>query len=433
MQTAPRARVAILAGLRTPFVKQATDYRNYSARHLGQWVVRELLERSQVSATDIQRVIYGQVIPSPQAPNIAREVVLGAGLPVSTDAYSVSRACATSYQTTVNLLESILAGDIECGISGGADSASDIPITLSRPAANALLQLSRARSLGQKFKAIKPLKLRDLLPKPPALREPSSHYSMGEAAEKMARENNIARAAQDEIAHTSHAKASRAWAKGLFDNQVMATYTSPAFNTVIKDNLVRDATKLEDYAKLKPVFDRRHGTITAANSSPLTDGASALLLMREDKAKALGLDILGYIKSYAFTAIDPNDQMLMGPAYTTPVALDRAGLTLKDMDLIDMHEAFAAQVLSNTNAFASKRFAEEKLGRSTSIGEIDFAKFNITGSSIALGHPFAATGARQILQMLHDLKRNNGQFGLCTACAAGGLGAAMILEANHDE
>ena len=192
---------------------------------------------------------------------------------------------------------------------------------------------------------------------------------------------------------------------------------------------MRHDGKLESYSKLRPVFDRKHGTITAGNSSPLTDGASALLMMREDKAKALGLEPLGYLKSYAFAAIDPAGQMLMGPSYATPKALDRAGVKLSDLDLIDMHEAFAAQVLSNTQAFESKRFAEKELGRSEAIGQIDWDEFNVTGGSIAIGHPFAATGARQITQTLNNLKRRGGELALCTACAAGGLGAAMVLEA----
>jgi len=251
---------------------------------------------------------------------------------------------------------------------------------------------------------------------------------MGQAAEKMAKENNIARADQDALAHRSHLNAAHAWEQGWFDEQVMDVILAPKYQAQSKDNLVRGNSVLEKYAKLRPVFDRKYGTVSAGNSSPLTDGASAVLLMRESTAKALGYQPLGYIKSYAFAAIDPNWQMLMGPSFATPLALDNAGLTLQDMDLIDMHEAFAAQVLSNTQAFASKQFAETHLNRSKAIGEIDMDKFNITGSSMSLGHPFAATGTRQITQVLHDLKRTKGQFGLITACAAGGLGAAMVLE-----
>ena len=210
----------------------------------------------------------------------------------------------------------------------------------------------------------------------------------------------------------------------------MDVVLGPDYKPVSNDNLVRADSQLEKYAKLKPVFDRKHGSVTAAISSPLTDGASAVLMMRESKAKALGYTPLGYIRSYAFVGIDPNWQMLMGPSFATPKALDRAGLKLVDMDLIDMHEAFAAQVLSNTQAFESKKFAEERLNRSEAIGTIDWDKFNVTGSSISLGHPFAATGTRQLTQLLYDLKRTDGNLGLITACAAGGLGAAIVVETH---
>ncbi len=210
----------------------------------------------------------------------------------------------------------------------------------------------------------------------------------------------------------------------------MRAYLPPDEQVLTEDNLPRKDSNLVDYAKLKPVFDRRYGTVTAANSSPLTDGASALILMAEDQARAEGLPVLGTLISHAFAALDPNWQMLMGPAFATPMALDRAGMDLKDLDLIDMHEAFAAQVLSNLQAFGSGRFARERLGRDRAIGEIDPQRLNVSGGSIALGHPFAATGARQILQLCHDLKSRGGGRGLATACAAGGLGAAMIVEVD---
>jgi acetyl-CoA acyltransferase len=269
------------------------------------------------------------------------------------------------------------------------------------------------------------------VPVPPAIAEFSTGLSMGESAEKMAKENHISREAQDEFAHRSHTMAAKAWAEGKFDDEVMEVFVPDRFNESIReDNLVRKESSIEGYAKLKPAFDRKHGTVTAGNSSPLTDGASALLLMREDKAKAQGFDVLGFIRSYSFAALDPAGQLLMGPSYATPIALERAGIELSDLDLIDMHEAFAAQILSNTQAFESKEWAEKNLGRSEKIGDIDWDKFNVTGGSISIGHPFAATGARQITQTLRELKRRGGNLALCTACAAGGLGAAMVLEAE---
>ena len=422
-------RVAIVSGLRTPFAKQWTAYKDVSALRLGTIVVSELLERTGLDPSEIEQVVYGQVLPSIEAPNIAREIVLASGMPRDIEAFSVSRACATSYQSTVSVAEAILAGTITCGIAGGADSSSDVPITVSKRLAEALVAATKARSLGERLQCFAGLRPKDLAPVPPAIKEYSTGLAMGESAERMAQENGISRAAQDELAHRSHVNAARAWGDGRLAEEVMEVFVPSRFEeSIAKDNNVRTDSSIEAYAKLKPVFDRRHGTITAATSSPLTDGASALLLMREDKAKALGYEPLGYLKSYAFAALDPRGQMLMGPSYATPLALDRAKLSLDDMDLVDMHEAFAAQVLSNVQAFESDAFAREKLGRKKKIGAIDLDKFNVTGGSIAIGHPFAATGARQIVQTLRELRRRGENLGLVTACAAGGIGAAMVLE-----
>jgi acetyl-CoA acyltransferase len=423
-------RVAIVAGLRTPFARSGSQYKDLSALDLGKLVVAELLERSHVKPAEVQQVVYGQVVPSLSAPNIAREIVLGTGMPRDIEAYSVSRACATSYQSTVNVAEAIMAGAIDCGVAGGADSASDVPIAVSKNLREALMAANRAKTLGQRIKAFASLSPKDFIPVPPALKEPSTGLTMGESAEKMAKENHISREAQDDFAHRSHTLAAQAWLDGRFEKEVMRTYVPPKFDAFAEDNLVRKDSTLEGYAKLRPVFDRKHGTITAGNSSPLTDGASAVLLMSEEKAKAGGFDVLGFIRSYAFAALDPAGQMLMGPSFATPIALERAGIELRDCDLVDMHEAFAAQVLSNTQAFESDAFAKEKLGRSKRIGEIDWDKFNVCGGSISIGHPFAATGARQLTQTLNELNRRGGGIALCTACAAGGLGAAIVLESK---
>ena len=424
-------RVAVVAGLRTPFAKQLSAFRELSALDLANIVVSELLQRVELDPLEIQQVVYGQVVPSVEAPNIAREIVLATGMPKSIEAYSVSRACATSYQSTVNIAEAIMTGAIDTGLAGGADSASNVPITVSKRLAEALVAATKARSIGERAQLFAGLRPRDIVPVAPAIAEYSTGLSMGESAEKMAKENHIGRAAQDEFALRSHRLASAAWEEGKLDDEVMEVFVPNRFDqTIRKDNLVRDGGTIEDYAKLKPAFDRKHGTVTAGTSSPLTDGASALLLMREDKARAHGFDVLGFIRSYAFAALDPAGQLLMGPSYATPIALDRAGIEISDLDLIDMHEAFAAQVLSNTQAFESAQWAQNNLGRSEKIGDIDWDKFNVTGGSISIGHPFAATGARQITQTLRELKRRGGNLALCTACAAGGLGAAMVLEAE---
>ena len=422
-------RVAVVAGLRTPFQRIASGYSKVTARALGAHLVAELVERNNLDKSELDLLVFGQVVMAPDAPNIAREVVMGANLPVEVDAYSISRACATSYQTAVDAYHNIISGNADIAIAGGCDVMSQPPISFNKKMTEAMVRASYSKSLGDKLKAFKGIRPKDLMPTQPAIKDPSGEYTMGEAAEKMAKENNIARADQDEIAHNSHTNSTQAWQEGWFSEQVMDVITAPDYKPVSDDNLVRSNSDLSKYARLKPAFDRQYGSVTAANSSPLTDGASAVLMMSESKAKALGYKPLGFIKSYAFVGIDPNWQMLMGPSFATPIALDRAKLTLADIDLIDMHEAFAAQVLSNTQAFESKAFAKERLNRSKAIGKIDWDKFNISGSSISLGHPFAATGTRQLTQMLHDLKRTGGQHGLITACAAGGLGAAIVLEA----
>ncbi|RUO56077.1 MULTISPECIES: acetyl-CoA C-acyltransferase FadI [Pseudidiomarina] len=423
-------RIAVVAGLRTPFAKQASYYHGIPALDLGKMVVQEMLNRYGLDGKEVEQLVFGQVVQMPSAPNIAREIVLGTSLPVNTDAYSVSRACATSFQATVNVLETMVAGNISVGIAGGADSSSVLPIGVSRKLAHALVDLNKARSLGQRLSVLKRLSFKDLLPVPPAIAEYSTGLTMGDTAEQMAKTHGINRADQDALAHRSHTLAHEAWEAGKLDAEVMTAFAEPYKDFLRRDNTIRSDSQLDSYAKLRPVFDRKHGSVTAANSTPLTDGAAAVLLMTESKAKALGYEILGYIKSYAFSAIGVEKDMLMGPSFATPIALDRAGMKLSDLDLIDMHEAFAAQTLANVKMFGSKKFAAEKLGRSEAIGEIDMDKFNVLGGSIAYGHPFAATGARMITQTLRELKRRGGGTALTTACAAGGLGSAMILESN---
>mgnify|MGYP000474283329 CR=1 FL=1 len=421
-------RIAIVDGLRTPFAKQATAYHGVPALDLGKTVVNELLTRSELDPKLVDLLVYGQVVQMPEAPNIAREIVLGTGMNIATDAYSVSRACATSFQSAANVAESILSGTSDIGIAGGADSSSVLPIGVSKKLGRALVDLNKARTLGQRLNIFKRLSIKDLLPVPPAVAEYSTGLSMGQTAEQMAKTHGISRADQDALAHRSHTLATKSWNDGLLDNEVMTAHVAPFSGHISQDNTVRTNSELASYAKLRPVFDKQHGSVTAANSTALTDGASAIIMMREDKAKALGYQPLGYIKSYAFAAIDVWEDMLMGPSFATPMALARAGIELSDLTLIEMHEAFAAQALANMKMFESDLFAQRHLGRDKAIGQIDMEKFNVLGGSLAYGHPFAATGTRLITQVLNELKRRGGGLGLTTACAAGGLGAAMVLE-----
>ena len=422
-------RVAIVAGLRTPFMKSGTNYRSLSTLDLGKAVVTELVQRNGLEGDHIDQIVYGAVVADVTAPNIAREIVLGTALPRSIDAFSVSRACATSTQAIVDGTKAILMGEADIVVAGGADTLSKPPIQYDDAVVTALMSANAAKDVGSKLRAFSRLRPKDLTPKAPELADKSTGLTMGDAAEKMARENGISREAQDEYAYASHQKAIEAWEKGVFDDEVMALPIPPKYaETVTQDNIPRADSTMEKLASLRPVFDRRYGTVTAGNSSPLTDGASAVVLMEDKAAEKLGFIAKAYVRSWAFAALDPGWQMLMGPSFATPIALDRAGMELNEIDVIDMHEAFASQMLSNIAAFKSAKWAKEHLGRKKAIGAIPEEKLNLYGGSISLGHPFAATGARQALTMANELERRDGGTALVTQCAAGGLGAALILE-----
>jgi acetyl-CoA acyltransferase len=422
-------RVAVVAGCRTPFAKAGTAYRDLAAVDLAKTCVRELLERSEAAPSWIGTVVMGQVIPSVKAPNLAREVVLGTGLPPGVPAHSVNRACASANQAITDVASTILAGHAEAGIAGGAESLSDLPILHSRPMAQALVEASRARSLGGRLRAFAKVRPRDLRPQTPAIAEPSTGLTMGESAEKMARENGITREEQDRIAYLSHKNAAAATADGRLPAEMCVVLVPPRYEVAVTaDNLLRPETSLDALAALPPVFDRKFGTVTAGNASPLTDGAGAVLLMAEAKAKAEGYVPLAFIRSWEVAAVDPGGQLLMGPAMAIPKALERANLKLSDMDLIEMHEAFAAQVASNIQALESESWSREKLGRSAPVGKVDRERLNVCGGSIALGHPFGATGARITTTLANELARRQGKFGLLSVCAQGGMGFAMVLE-----
>lgn len=421
-------RVAVVAGLRTPFARQLTAYRDLNSVQLGTLVVNELLTRTELDPKLIERVVFGQVLALPEAPNIAREVVLRAGMDPTTDAYSVSRACATSFQATADVAQAILVGDIEVGLAGGADTTSVLPIQVSKRLADVLLRASKAKTLAQRLALFRTLRLKDLAPRRPAVRDYSTELTMGDIGEQMAKSHGITREQQDEFALRSHRLAHQAWEAGKLDAEVMHAFVGENQEPIHRDNNIRGDASLETLAKLKPVFDRRHGSVTAGNSTPLTDGASALVLMKDSRARALGFEPLGWIRSWSFAAVNPFHDALMGPSYVSPMALDRAGLRLQELALIDIHEAFASQTLANLKYWPDPKFARETLGRDEPIGEVDWERLNVLGGSIAYGHPFAATGGRMIVQTLRELRRRGGGTGLVTACAAGGLAAAMVLE-----
>ena len=426
--SSPGRRVAVVAGVRTPFARSGTVFKHLSAIELGKLAVSELLQRTSLDPKLVQSLVYGTVVPNVLAPNIAREISLMPLLPKGVDAYSVSRACASANQAITNAADQIILGHYDTIVAGGAESLSNVPILHSRGFSDALVAASRAKSFSQRVQAIAKIRPRDLIPITPAIAEPTTGESMGQSAEKMAKLNHISREEQDQLTLRSHRNAAAGTKDGRLTAEIAPVYVSPRYEVVATtDNGIREDTSYDQLAALKPVFDRKYGSVTAGNSSPLTDGASAVLLMREDVAKARGYAPIGYIRSYAYAALDPGEQLLQAPVLAAPVALTRAGLTLKEMDLVDMHEAFAAQVLSNIQGLASKEWAA-RAGFSKPTGEVDRDRLNVLGGSISIGHPFGATGARILTTLCNELGRRGGQFGLMTVCAAGGLGHAMVVE-----
>jgi acetyl-CoA acyltransferase len=410
-------RVAVVAGCRTPFCKAGTALKDARALDLARHAARELIERTNLDGADVDEVIFGQVVPSALVPNVGREVSLLPQLPKEIPAYSVNRACASANQAIAAGHDQIVLGHADVVIAGGAEALSDIPILASRRLADILVEASKAKSLGARLRTFLKIRPRDLVPVAPAIAEPSTGQSMGQSAEKMAKENGISREAQDRWTLRSHQLAAKGTADGRLTAEIAPWFPArPGDPVVTQDNGVRADTSLEQMAKLKPVFDRKYGSVTAANSSPLTDGASAVLLMSDEAARAKGYEPLAYIRSYAVAAVDPGWQLLQAPVWAVPLALERAGIQWKDLGLIEIHEAFAAQVLSNLQGFAEKGWA------------INEDIINVMGGSIAIGHPFGATGGRIVTTLANEMRRRDVQFGLVSVCAQGGMAFAMVLE-----
>jgi acetyl-CoA acyltransferase len=421
-------RVAIVGGVRTPFARAGTAFKGLSAIELGKRCVAELIQRTNLDGDLVEAIVYGTVVPSVLAPNIAREVSLMPILPRGCQAYTVSRACASANQAITDAADQIALGHHDVIIAGGAESLSNVPILHSRGMSDKLVAMSRARSSAQRVRIAGSIRPRDLIPITPAIAEPTTGETMGQSAEKMAKINHILREEQDQFALRSHRLAAVGTEDGRLTAEIVPVHVPPRYETVLtSDNGIRTDTSIEQLRALKPVFDKRYGTVTAGNSSPLTDGGSAVLLMSEERAAILGYTPLAYIRSYAYAALDPGEQLLMGPVLAAPVALQRAGLSLAHIDLIEMHEAFAAQVLCNLAGFVSREWAA-RAGFAEPLGEVDRSKLNVMGGSISIGHPFGATGGRILITLVNELIRRDGQFGLMTVCAAGGMGHAMVVE-----
>ncbi len=421
-------RVAIVAGVRTPFARSGSVLKDYTAIDLGKLAVAELMQRAALDGAAVDMMVFGTVVQSVVAPNIARELALLPHFPKTLQAFTVSRACASANQAITDAADQIALGHSHVAIAGGSESLTQVPILHSRGMSDVLVAASKAKSMSQRVATLARIRPKDFVPITPAISEPSTGETMGQSADKMAKINGITREAQDRFALRSHVQAAKGHEDGRLAAEIVPVPAPPAFDSMVTvDNGVRRDTSYEQLAALKPAFDRGYGTVTAGNASPLTDGAAAVLLMSEERARALGYTPLAYIRSYAYAAVDPSEQLLQAPVIAAPIALARAGLTLRDMDLVEMHEAFAAQVLSNIQGLASKAWAE-RAGFSTPTGEIDWDTLNVMGGSLSIGHPFGATGARVLTTLCNELARRNGQFGMLTVCAAGGMGHAMVVE-----
>ncbi|KAL0480123.1 acetyl-CoA acyltransferase [Acrasis kona] len=429
----PRERAVIITGARTPFVKSFGELMTVDAIGLGVSAVSGLLQKTKLNPEIIDEVIWGNVVVNTKAPNVAREIIIDLNLPKKITGVTVSRACLSGLEAILQGVRLIESGHAQVVVAGGSDSTSNGEVTLPRHVGHALGQYKYGRDQNS-MKGYKKL-LKDVgnpktwIPTPPAIAERSTGYTMGYHADMMAEINNISRESQDALAIASHLNAARARREGKFTDEIVPV-TVPETGKVVKnDNLIREEQDPKKIAKLKPAFRGSGvGTVTAASSSALTDGASAVLIMSESKAKELGYPVDVRVKSYATTACDPFPQLLLAPALAIPKALDDAGITLQDVDLVEMHEAFAAQVLSTLAVLENEEFCKNRLGKDSALGSVDPSKLNPNGGSIAMGHPFSATGGRIVTSAVNELRRTGKKHALISICAAGGLGGVAILE-----
>ncbi len=409
-------RVAIVGGARTPFAKAGTVFKQYTPLELSVHAVDGLLEILELEPDAVEELVHGITVVDARVPHLAREVVLSSRLPVAVKALTVTNNCITGTSAITSIYDSIVSGRSEVGIASGVESMSNPALLFSKRASRVFLDANAARSMGAKLAQFAKLRPGDFIPAAPAIAEPSTGLSMGEHTELMVKEWKIPRQEQDEIAYRSHMNAHRATEDGRLKAEIAP------LDGIDHDLIIRPDTTLEKLAKLRPVFDRSPaGTLTAGNSSPLTDGAAAVLLMSEERARRDGRQPLAFIKAFETASIDPKDGLLMGPGVAVPRVLRNAGLGLDDLDLVEMHEAFGGQVACNLKAW-------EQGWKEPPIGRVDRDKLNTLGSSIATGHPFAATGIRMATTLANEMSRRGARYGLISICAAGAQATAMILE-----
>lgn len=423
--------VVIVEGVRTPFAKSGTKLKDIHAAELGRVALKELFARSGVKPDEVEEVIIGNTGNPSDAVNISRVVALNSGVPNRVSAHTVHRNCASALESIATGFDKIRAGIVDVVVAGGTESMSNMPLLYTKEFTDVFARVMAARGLGGKLSALMQMKLKYLKPRisiVEGLTDPFVGINMGDTAEILAKEFKISRKEQDEFALKSHQKAVAAQKNGILAKELTPVFVPPKFKDIVAEDIgPRAEQSLEQLAKLKPFFDRKYGTVTVGNACPITDGAAMVLMMSREKAQSLGLKPIARVAGYGFAGLEP-ERMGLGPVYATPVALKRAGITMKQVGLVELNEAFAAQVLACTRAFDSDSFAQEKLGLSHKVGSIDPNILNVNGGAIALGHPVGATGTRLVVTLMKEMQRRNVQFGLATLCIGGGQGGAMILE-----
>ncbi len=423
-------KVAVIGGVRTPFCRSNTGYDDLTNLDLMMAALNGLVEKYHLEGEHIDEVVGGAVITHAKDFNLTREAVIGTKLSEDTPGITLSQACGTSLQAALGSAAKIAIGQIDVAIATGADTVSDPPIELKRSLAKRLAKFGTEKSVAKKATSlVSGFSLGDFALNPPANSEPRTGLSMGQHCELMAKQWRIPRAEQDQLAYRSHKRAAAAYDAGFLDDLLVPTAG------VFRDNNLREDISIEKISQLQPAFDKEHGTLTAANSTPLTDGASAVLLASEDWAAAHGLKPMAYLtfgQHYGIDFVDAGKGLLMAPAIAVSKMLDQAGLTLQDFDFYEIHEAFAAQVLCTLKAWEDPEFCKTMLGKDKPLGSIDRSKMNVKGSSLAYGHPFAATGARIIAMLAKILEENGGGRGLISICTAGGMGVCAIMERPRD-
>jgi len=421
-------KVVLIDGCRTPFLRSGTSYMDLMSYQLGQFAIKGLLVKTGIDPSIVDSVVMGCVIANIKTPNVAREAALTAGIPNTTPCHTVSQACISANRAIADGCLEIMTGQSDIVIAGGIDHTSDTPIQFPRKMRKKLFKAQRIKTMMDNLKFVFSLRPSDFAPERPQVAEYTTNRVMGQDCDIMAASFGISRAEQDEFAVRSHQLAAKAHEEGHLPAEMVEVTLPPKFEPIGRDNGVRGNSTLEKVARLRPAFDKKFGTLTAANSSFLTDGASATLLMSEEKAKELGLTPKAEVVAFAFTGQRLEDELLLGPAYAVSKVLKKAGMELSDMDVIEFHEAFAGQILTNIKALASDEFAQQNLGRDKAVGEVDMSKFNLWGGSLSIGHPFGATGGRIITTTANRLQKEGGKYGILAACAAGAHGHAMILK-----